>query len=160
MTHAPNFWPSAELFAETMSGFLWRTDTEGRFSAASEGFGKTGGLPIAEAIGRPLVDLIEGPADRRKFTRALADKRPFRDVTHRFWPARRWTRIGGAAGDGGHLGIAIDIDDERGRIGLVEGVLDRLPDAAAVYDREHRLVTFNEALYRAKQSGRNRVESD
>lgn len=148
MTHAPNFWPSAELFAETMSGFLWRTDAEGRLSAATEGFGKTAGLPIAEAIGRPLVDLIEGPADKRKFTQALADSRSFRDLTLRFWPARRWTRIGGAATDGGHLGLAIDIDEERGRIGLVEGVLDRLPDAAAVYDREHRLVTFNEAYRR------------
>lgn len=27
-------------------------------------------------------------------------------------------------------------------------MLDRLPDAAAVYDRDHRLVTFNEAYRR------------
>lgn len=148
VTHAPNFWPSAELFAETMSGFLWRTDADGRLSAATEGFGKTAGLPIAEAIGRPLVDLIEGPADKRKFTQLLAEGRSFRDLTLRFWPARRWTRLGGAASDGGHLGIAVDIDEERARIGLVEGVLDRLPDAAAVYDRDHRLVTFNEAYRR------------
>ena len=148
VTNAPNFWPSAELFAETMSGFLWRTDREGRLSAATEGFGKTAGLPIGEAIGRPLADLIEGPVDKRKFTQVMVERRSFRDMTLRFWPVRRWTRIGGAPTEDGHLGIAVDIDEERGRMGLVEGVLDRLPDAAAVYDREHRLVTFNEAYRR------------
>lgn len=148
VTNTPNFWPSAELFAETMSGFLWRTDRGGRLSAATEGFGKTAGLPIGEAIGRPLADLIEGPVDKRKFTQVMAERRSFRDMTLRFWPVRRWTRIGGAPTEDGHLGIAVDIDEERGRMGLVEGVLDRLPDAAAVYDREHRLVTFNEAYRR------------
>lgn len=160
MSEPAGIWPAAELFAEALSGFLWRTDSEGRLIAATSGFGRTAGLPIGEALGRPFADLVEGAADRRRLEQGVAAGTPFRDMALRFWPARRWTRIGGAAGDGGHLGIAIDIDDERGRIGLVEGVLDRLPDAAAVYDREHRLVTFNEALYRAKQSGRNRVESD
>jgi diguanylate cyclase (GGDEF)-like protein len=148
VSNGPTLWSSAEIFAEALSGFLWSTDAEGRLAAATAGFGRTAGLPIAEAVGRPLVDLIEGPADRRRFSQALSTHLPFRDLALRFWPARRWTRLGGVPSEGGYLGIAVDIDEERGRMGLIEAALDRLPDGAAVFDRDHRLVTFNEAYRR------------
>jgi diguanylate cyclase (GGDEF)-like protein len=149
VSHAFASWPSAEIFAEALSGFLWSTDAEGRLAAATTGFGRTAGLPIAEAVGRPLVDLVEGPTDRKRFSQALSAHLPFRDLALRFWPARRWTRLGGVPGDdGGYLGIAVDIDEERGRMGLIEAALDRLPDGAAVFDRDHRLVAFNEAYRR------------
>ncbi|MBM3548348.1 MAG: diguanylate cyclase [Alphaproteobacteria bacterium] len=148
MTDASTWSLSSETIAETMSGFLWSADAEGRLTSATSGFGRTAGLPVTEALGRPLIDLIEGPSDRKRFAEALAAGAPFRDLTLRFWPARRWTRLGGLMRDGGHVGVAVDIDEERARMGLIEAALDRLPDGAAVFDRDHRLVAFNEAYRR------------
>ena len=148
MSELSALWPAADLFAEGLSGFLWRIDGEGRLVAATAGFARTAGLPIGEAIGRPFADLVEGQVDRRRLEQALASATPFRDLALRFWPARRWTRIGATPAADGHLGIAVDIDEERARIGLIEGALDRLPDGVAVFDRDHRLLTFNEAYRR------------
>ena len=141
-------WPAADLFAEGLSGFLWRIDGDGRLATATSGFGRTAGMPTGDAVGRPFVDLVEGTVDRRRLEQALASGTPFRDLALRFWPARRWTRIGAVPVADGHLGVAVDIDEERARIGLIEGALDRLPDGIAVFDRDHRLLTFNEAYRR------------
>ena len=99
-------WPAMDLFAEALSGFLWHTDSEGRLTAATSGFGRTAGLPIGEALGRPFADLVEGAADRRRLEQGFAAGTPFRDMALRFWPARRWTRIGAVPAADGHLGIA------------------------------------------------------
>jgi diguanylate cyclase (GGDEF)-like protein/PAS domain S-box-containing protein len=158
--------------AQLSADWYWEQDAQCRFTFVSDsGFEKLA-MKAIDTLGRTRFELDldwESEAAREEHRRTLEAHAPFRDLVVRSRPSGRTVLVSGepvfdATGRfTGYRGVGRDITDiRRAETEVAESraflnaVLDALPTAFTVKDRQHRYLLANEAF--CKVAGRSREE--
>jgi PAS domain S-box-containing protein len=153
-------------FAEAASDWLWEWDTEGRFTWISERVTQALGRPQAFFVGKRREDIgridVEDPSWKAHQVQ-IAQRQAFSGFRYRsVYPERvRWFEHSGKpifAADGSFLGYrgtgrevtALVEAEDQARLGRerLAGAIAALPHAVGQFDRDGRLVAFNDAYKR------------